>query len=154
MFPKQIYFFQTIGIEIDPVWFGCILGHPSHFKTFSYFANIFIKNNNKHSTVFFLNANKAILRMCVTKLPVGIFTVRQPSSMLRKFSSTEQQEFQPFQIPQCLSHTMNTEEAFVLSSLKECVRLWETPRAYIIKHLGKSDWLCGNKQRIYLTEIQ
>jgi hypothetical protein len=35
-------------------------------------------------------------------------------------------------------------------------KLWEPPRAYnyILKHFGKSDWLRGNKTRIYLSKIQ
>ena len=33
-------------------------------------------------------------------------------------------------------------------------KLWEPPRAYIYKHLGKSEWLRGNKTRISLAKIQ
>ena len=32
--------------------------------------------------------------------------------------------------------------------------LWEPPRAYIYKHLGKSEWLRGNKTKISLVKIQ
>ena len=32
-------------------------------------------------------------------------------------------------------------------------KLWEPAPAYIFKHLGKSDWLRGNKTRIILTKI-
>ena len=33
-------------------------------------------------------------------------------------------------------------------------KLWEPPRAYVYKHLGKSEWLRKNKTRIFLVKIQ
>ena len=32
--------------------------------------------------------------------------------------------------------------------------LWEPLRAYVYKHLGKSEWLRKNKTRIFLVKIQ
>ena len=39
------------------------------------------------------------------------------------------------------------------SNCEDCQKLWEPPGAYIQKHLGKSDWLKGNKRRITLSKI-
>ena len=51
------------------------------------------------------------------------------------------------------SHQIYTHAVSVEITVKT-EKLWEPPRAYIVKHFGKSDWLRGNKTRIYLTKIQ
>ena len=51
------------------------------------------------------------------------------------------------------SHLLYTNAVSVEITVKT-EKLWEPPRAYIVKHFGKSDWLRGNKTRIYLTKIQ
>ena len=51
------------------------------------------------------------------------------------------------------SHLLYTHAVSVEITVKT-EKLWEPPRAYIVKHFGKSDWLRGNKTRIYLTKIQ
>ena len=50
--------------------------------------------------------------------------------------------------PRLYIHTVSVEMTV------KTANLWEPPRAYVYKHLGKSDWLRGNKTRITLVKIQ
>ena len=58
-------------------------------------------------------------------------------------------------IPTSSRQASPTEYLHVVSVeiIVKTARLWEPARAYIFKHLGKSDWLRGNKTRITLTKI-
>ena len=48
--------------------------------------------------------------------------------------------------PRLYIHTVSVEMTV------KTANLWEPPRAYVYKHLGKSDWLRGNKTRITESE--